>query len=141
MQNEAEGGGGRRAERSNVDLRCINKGTPESEYTQAKAKTKQQKEHVESLLNFSKNTNPVVDSISRFSKSTNQLLLFFKGKIKPNLKSIDKSNIQNMLTDMKLLDENFKSVNVDLIHTYQTVFGIDGKYRDKKENKEITYLQ
>jgi hypothetical protein len=67
--------------------------------------------------------------------------LFFKGKIKPNLKSIDKSNIQNMLTDMKLLDENFKSVNLDLFHTYQTVFGIDGKYKDKKENKFLTTFE
>ena len=71
----------------------------------------------------------------------NQLLLFFKGKIKSNLKSIDKSKIQDMLTDMNLLDENFNSVDLDLNHTYQAVFSIDGKYKDKKENKLLSTFE
>jgi len=104
-------------------------------------RTTHEKKHVETLLNFSKNTNPVVDLISRLSKSMNQLLLFFKGKIKSNLKSIDKSKIQDMLTDMNLLDENFNSVNMDLNHTYQAVFSIDGKYKDKKENKLLSTFE
>ena len=103
--------------------------------------TTQEKQRVETLLNFSKNTNPVVELISRFSKSMNQLLIFFKGKIKSNLKSIDKSKIQDMLTDMNLLDENFNSVDLDLNHTYQAVFGIDGKYKDKKENKLLSTFE
>jgi hypothetical protein len=100
-----------------------------------------EKQHVETLLNFSKNTNPVVELISRFGKSMNQLSLFFNGKIKPNLKSIDKSKIQDMMTDMNLLNENFNSVDIDLNHTYQTVFNIDGKYKDKKDNALLSTFE
>ena len=58
----------------------------------------------------------------------NELYVFFKGKIKPNLKTIDKSDIQNMIDDMAILWQNHDDAK-DLLHdNFENIFGI-AKYK------------
>ena len=90
------------------------------------------RKQAETLLNYSKNTNPVIDLITRTNSKMNQLFIFFKGKIKPNLKSISKSDIQNMITDMEQLYDNFSEVYNDIIDKYNSIFTINGKTVSKK---------
>ena len=103
--------------------------------------TKAQKDQLERLAVFSKGTNPVVDNLTNFNKMTQRLEIFYKGKIKPNLKIIEKSKITDMLNDMNVLDQNFNEVKLELHKKYQSIFAIDGKMKDKKENAFITSIE
>ena len=90
------------------------------------------RKQAETLLNYSKNTNPVIDLITRTNSKMNQLFIFFKGKIKPNLKSISKSDIQNMITDIQQLYDNHVEVYNEIIDKYNSIFTINGKTVSKK---------
>jgi hypothetical protein len=63
--------------------------------------------------------------MSKFNTKMNELYIFFKGKIKPNLKTISKQDIQDILKDMNQLDYNF----TDVLHAIEdvNVFGIKDK--------------
>ena len=95
------------------------------------------RKQAENLLNYSKNTNPVIDLITRTNSKMNQLFIFFKGKIKPNLKSISKSDIQNMITDMQQLYDNHVEVYNEIIDKYNSIFTINGKTVSKKTDAFI----
>jgi hypothetical protein len=90
------------------------------------------RKQAETLLNYSKNTNPVIDLITRTNSKMNQLFIFFKGKIKPNLKSISKSDIQNMITDIQQLYDNHVEVYNEIIDKYNSIFTINNKTVSKK---------
>ena len=44
----------------------------------------------------------------------NQLYIFYKGKIKPNIKSISKMKIEDILNDFVILNYNFKDVSMQI---------------------------
>jgi hypothetical protein len=66
----------------------------------------------------------------------NELYIFFKGKIKPNLKTISKQDIQDILKDMNQLDYNF----TDVLHAVEDldVFGLE---KDIKHAKVDAFKQ
>jgi len=74
----------------------------------------------------------VIKSMSVFNTKMNELYVFFKGKIKPNLKSFDKSDIQNMMTDMNTLNENFIDVKDLIADQYENIFGINKSHKHPK---------
>ena len=67
----------------------------------------------------------LITEMSKFNTKMNELYIFFKGKIKPNLKTISKQDIQDILKDMNQLDYNF----TDVLHAIEdvNVFGIKNK--------------
>jgi hypothetical protein len=67
----------------------------------------------------------------------NELYVFFKGKIKPNLKTTDKSDIQNMMSDMNILNENFTDVKHLIEDEYENIFGIEKSHKHPKVDKFI----
>ncbi len=69
--------------------------------------------------------NKFIVEMSKFNTKMNELYIFFKGKIKPNLKTISKQDIQDILKDMNQLDYNF----TDVLHAIEdvNVFGIKNK--------------
>ena len=73
----------------------------------------------------------LIQEMSKFNTKINDLYVFFKGKIKPNLKTISKQDIQDILKDMNQLDYNF----TDVLHMINDldVFGFEDKnIRHKK---------
>jgi len=68
---------------------------------------------------------PLIQEMSKFNTKINELYIFFKGKIKPNLKTISKQDIQDILKDMNQLDYNF----TDVLHLINdlNVFGFEDK--------------
>ena len=46
-----------------------------------------------------------------------------------------------MLNDMNVLGQNFNEVKLELHKKYQSIFAIDGKMKDKKENAFITSIE
>ena len=115
--------------------------TKKKESEQREKELEVQKKQLEKLAVFSKGTNPIIDNLTNFNKMTQRLEIFYKGKIKPNLKIIEKSKISDMLNDMNVLDQNFNEVKLELHNKYQSIFAIDGKMKDKKENAFITTIE
>ena len=72
----------------------------------------------------------LIQEMSKFNTKINELYIFFKGKIKPNLKTIPKQDIQDILRDMNQLDYNF----TDVLHAIEDldVFGLEKDLRHKK---------
>ena len=68
----------------------------------------------ENLLTFSNKTNPVIDALNKFNNKMNQLHIFYKGEIKPNIKSISKMKIEDILNDFVILNYNFKDVSMQI---------------------------
>ena len=67
-----------------------------------------------------------------------ELYVFFKGKIKPNLKTFSKKDIQDMIKDMNILNENFQDV-IELIEDkYENIFGIE---KSHKHSKVDTFIE
>ena len=82
-------------------------------------------------FNEVKINNELITEMSKFNTKMNELYVFFKGKIKPNLKTISKQDVQDILKDMNQLDFNF----TDVLHAVEDldVFGFDDKnIRHKK---------
>jgi hypothetical protein len=65
----------------------------------------------------------------------NYLLILYKGKIKPNLRTIDKKDILDMLTDMSTLENNFKEVNLYINKTYKNIY--EGRIEKKNQQTKI----
>ena len=68
---------------------------------------------------------PIINIMYKFNSQMNKILLIFKSKIKPNLKVIDKKDIQDSLYDMDILNKNFKDIYTEINSKYQNVFGIE----------------
>ena len=68
---------------------------------------------------------PIINIMYKFNAQMNKILLIFKSKIKPNLKIIDKKDIQDSLNDMDILNQNFKDIYIEINNKYQNVFGIE----------------
>nr|WPF46694.1 MAG: hypothetical protein [Lake Baikal virophage 9] len=104
-----------------------------------KQRTKQaelKRETAENLLSYSSKTNPVVDLYTKFNTKMNQLYVFYKGKIKPNLKSISisKMKIEEIKEDIDILFQNYEAVGQELYDTYIEIFNISGMRKDRKVN-------
>ena len=69
----------------------------------------------------------LIGEMSKFNTKMNELYVFFKGKIKPNLKTISKQDIQDILKDMSQLNYNF----TDVLHAIEDL-GIFGLEKDLK---------
>ena len=63
--------------------------------------------------------------MTKFNSQINRLLIFFKGKIKPNLKIISKNDISEALEDMDILNQNFKDVNLQVHNKFHNIFGVE----------------
>jgi hypothetical protein len=77
----------------------------------------------------------IIQDYSKFNTKMNYLLILYKGKIKPNLRTIDKKDILDMLTDMSTLENNFKEVNLFIGKTYKNIY--EGKIEKKKQQTKI----
>jgi hypothetical protein len=83
--------------------------------------------------------NNLITEMSKFNTKMNELYVFFKGKIKPNLKTISKQEIQDILKDMSQLNYNF----TDVLHAIEdlNIFGLEkdsnifGLEKDSKHKK------
>ena len=87
-------------------------------------------------FNEVKINNELITEMSKFNTKMNELYVFFKGKIKPNLKTISKQDIQDILKDMNQLDYNF----TDVLHAVEDldVFGLE---KDIKHAKVDAFKQ
>jgi hypothetical protein len=87
---------------------------------------------LQNLLTFNNKTNPVIDGLNKFNNKMNQLYIFYKGKIKPNIKSISKMKIEDILNDFLILNDNFKDISMQIKTYFKEIFSIDGKTKEKK---------
>jgi hypothetical protein len=77
----------------------------------------------------------IIQDYSKFNIKMNYLLILYKGKIKPNLRTIDKKDILDMLTDMSTLENNFKEVNLFIGKTYKNIY--EGRKEKKNQQTKI----
>jgi hypothetical protein len=87
--------------------------------TQTKTLTKQA-----DILEYFKSKEPILNAMTKFNSQINRLLIFFKGKIKPNLKIISKNDISEALEDMDILNQNFKDVYLQIHNKFHNIFGV-----------------
>jgi len=90
----------------------------------------------DSIINPFDIKDGLITEMSKFNTKMNELYIFFKGKIKPNLKTISKQDIQDILKDMNQLDYNF----TDVLHAVEDldVFGLE---KDIKHAKVDAFKQ
>jgi hypothetical protein len=81
---------------------------------------------------FDNDGNNMIGNMSIFNTKMNDLYVFFKGKIKPNLKIISKNEIQEMYDDMNVLKQNFDDVYKLIDDDYADIFAIDKSHQNKK---------
>ena len=101
----------------------------------AEAKTKEaqdKKRQAETILSLTSKSNPVIDSYTKFNSRMNQLYIFYKGKIKPNIRSINRMKVEEMLEDINTLEKNFMDVSTNLKNVYKKVFNVIGERRETK---------
>jgi len=82
-----------------------------------------------------------IQELSKFNTKMNELYVFFKGKIKPNLKTFDKSDIQNMMNDMNTLNDNFTDAKDLIDDEYENLFGITKSHKHKKVDTFIVTFE
>jgi len=90
------------------------------------------------LVDFIKSKEPIINNMSKFNTQMNRLLVFFKGKIKPNLQFTNKKDISEALNDMDVLNKNFKDVYMDIYNNFQNVFGVKKFANNRKAD---TFLE
>ena len=90
------------------------------------------------LVDFIKSKEPIINNMSKFNTQMNRLLVFFKGKIKPNLQFTNKKDISDALNDMDVLNKNFKDVYMDIHNNFQNVFGVEKFANNRKAD---TFLE
>jgi len=76
------------------------------------------------ILEYFKSKEPILNAMTKFNSQINRLLIFFKGKIKPNLKIISKNDISEALEDMDILNQNFKDVYLQVHNKFHNIFGV-----------------
>jgi hypothetical protein len=79
--------------------------------------------------------------MSKFNSQMNRLYVFFKGKIKPNLKIINQKDISNALQDMMTLISNFKDIYSEIEGKFHNVFGVERLSKTTKADQFLTTLQ
>ena len=77
------------------------------------------------IMEYFKSKEPILNAMTKFNSQINRLLIFFKGKIKPNLKIISKNDISEALKDMDILNENFKDVYLQIHNKFHNIFGVE----------------
>jgi hypothetical protein len=77
----------------------------------------------------------IIQDYSKFNIKMNYLLILYKGKIKPNLRTIDKKDILDMLKDMSILESNFKEVNLFIGKTYHNIY--EGRTEKKHQQFKV----
>jgi hypothetical protein len=102
---------------------------------------KLQKENVNikkdsNLNDYIKSKEPIINTMSKFNTQMNKILILFKGKIKPNLKSISKNDINDALEDMNILNSNFTDVYNEIDSKFHNVFGVE-KFGHKKADQYL----
>ena len=90
------------------------------------------------LVDFIKSKEPIINNMSKFNTQMNRLLVFFKGKIKPNLQFTNKKEISDALNDMNVLNKNFSDVYIDIHNNFQNVFGVKKFANNRKAD---TFLE
>ena len=75
-------------------------------------------------IDYLKSKEPILNAMTKFNSQINRLLIFFKGKIKPNLKIISKNDISEALEDMDILNQNFKDVYLQVHNKFHNIFGV-----------------
>ena len=76
------------------------------------------------IMEYFKSKEPILNAMTKFNSQINRLLIFFKGKIKPNLKIISKNDISEALEDMDILNQNFKDVYLQVHNKFHNIFGV-----------------
>ena len=76
-------------------------------------------------IDYLKSKEPTLNAMTKFNSQMNRLLIFFKGKIKPNLKIISKNDISEALKDMDILNQNFKDVYIQVHNKFHNIFGVE----------------
>ena len=76
-------------------------------------------------IDYLKSKEPILNAMTKFNSQINRLLIFFKGKIKPNLKIISKNDISEALKDMDILNQNFKDVYIQVHNKFHNIFGVE----------------
>lgn len=88
------------------------------------------------LNDYIKSKEPIINTMSKFNTQMNKILILFKGKIKPNLKSISKNDINDALEDMNILNSNFTDVYNEIDSKFHNVFGVE-KFGHKKADQYL----
>lgn len=86
------------------------------------------------FIDYIKSKEPIINAMSKFNSQMNKLFIFYKGKIKPNLKLINKNDISEALNDMNILYNNFKDVYIEIESKFHNVFGVE-KFGHKKADQ------
>jgi chromosome segregation ATPase len=95
----------------------------------------------ENLLTYSSKTNPAVDLYTKFNNKMNQLYVFFKGKIKPNLKSISKMKIEEIKEDIDVLYDNYAQIRREIFDFGNFLFNVNNKSKHKKVNAFLISIE
>jgi hypothetical protein len=90
---------------------------------------------------FDDDGSSMIGNMSIFNTKMNDLYVFFKGKIKPNLKIISKNDIQDMYDDMNVLKQNFDDAYKLIDDDYADIFAIDKSYQNKKVDDFIAMFK
>jgi hypothetical protein len=93
------------------------------------------------IIDFFKSKEPIINGMSKFNSQMNRLYVFFKGKIKPNLKIINQKDIGNALQDMMTLISNFKDIYSEIEGKFHNVFGVERLSKTTKADQFLTTLQ
>ena len=92
------------------------------------------------ISDYIKSKEPIITAMSKFNSQMNRLYIFFKGKIKPNLKIISKSEILEGINDMNVLQSNFKDVYLEVQNKFHNVFGVEKLKHTKADQFVETWV-
>ena len=110
------------------------------ENTNLKMKTKTLEKKAD-IIDFFKSKEPIINGMSKFNSQMNRLYVFFKGKIKPNLKIISQKDISNALQDMMTLISNFKDVYSEIERKFHNVFGVERLSKTTKADQFLSTFE
>ena len=80
--------------------------------------------------------------LSKFNRAINDLYVFFKGKIKPNLKIIGKNDIQDMFDHMNILTSNFNEMFQEIHNNDKHyMFGVNNGNNTKKIDAFLSTIE
>jgi len=80
--------------------------------------------------------------LSKFNRAINDVYVFFKGKIKPNLKIISKNDIQDMFDDMNILTSNFNEMIQEINNNDKHyMFGVNNGNNTKKIDAFLSTIE
>ena len=112
----------------------------ENQKSKLEEENKSIKENV-NIIDFFKSKEPIINGMSKFNSQMNRLYVFFKGKIKPNLKIISQKDISNALQDMMTLISNFKDVYSEIERKFHNVFGVERLSKTTKADQFLSTFE